>query len=64
MENTLLDYQCLLDYQYFKGHYQLIAVNLSKQIELNADSRVIQQIDFYGMLKTDSQKCIVLEKSK
>ena len=35
---------CLLDYQYFKDHYNLIAVDLSKQKELEADSRVIQQI--------------------
>ena len=55
---------CLLDYQYFKDHYQLIAVDLSKQKELDADSRAIQQIEFYGMLKTNSQVCTVLEKSK
>ena len=42
---------CLLDYQYFKDHYQLIAVSISKQKELDADSRAIQQIEFYGMLK-------------
>ena len=55
---------CLLDYQYFKDHYQLIAVDLSKQKELDADSRAIQQIEFYMMLKTKSQVCTVLEKSK
>ena len=55
---------CLLDYQYFKDHYQLIAVDLSKQKELDADSKAIQQIQFYGMLKTDSQVCKILEKSK
>ena len=55
---------CLLDYQYFKDHYQLIAVDLSKQKELDADSRAIQQIEFYGMLKTNSQVCKVLEKLK
>ena len=55
---------CLLDYQYFKDHYQLIAVDLSKQKELDADSRAIQQIEFHGMLKTNSQACTVLEKSK
>ena len=55
---------CLLDYQYFKDHYQLIAVDLSKQKELEADIRAIQQIKFYGMLKTNSQVCTVLEKSK
>ena len=45
---------CLLDYQYFKDHYQPIAVDLRKQKELDADSRAIQQIEFYGMLKTKS----------
>ena len=55
---------CLLDYQYFKVHYNLIEVDLSKQKELDADSRAIQQIQFYGMLKTNSQVCTVLEKSK
>ena len=55
---------CLLDYQYFKNHYQLIAVDLSKQKELDADPRAIQQIEFYGELKTNSQVCTVLEKSK
>ena len=55
---------CLLDYQYFKDHYQLIAVDLSKQKELDADPRVIQQIEFYGKLETNSQVCTVLEKSK
>ena len=33
---------CLLDYQYFKDHYQLIAIDLSEQIE------------FYGMLTTNA----------
>ena len=55
---------CLLNYAYFKDHYQLIAVDLSKQKELGADPRAIQQIEFYGMLKTNSQICTVLEKSK
>ena len=55
---------CLLNYAYFKDHYQLIAVDLSKQKELGAAPRAIQQIEFYGMLKTNSQICTVLEKSK
>ena len=42
---------CLFDYQYFKDHYQLIAIDLSKQKEWDADSRAIQQIEFYGILK-------------
>ena len=56
--------RCSLGYQYFKNHYQLIAVEISKQKELDADPRAIQQIEFYGMLNTNSQVCTVLEKSK
>ena len=55
---------CLLDYKYFKNHYQLTAVDLSKQKELHADPRAVQQIDFYGKLETNSQVSTVLEKSK
>ena len=51
--------ECLLDYQYFQDHYNLISVDLSKQKELNSDSRAIQQIEFYGMLKTNSRMCTV-----
>ena len=55
---------CLLDYDYFKNNYQLIAVHLSKQRELDADPRAIQQIEFIGMLKTRSNVFTILEKSK
>ena len=55
---------CLLDYQYFKDHYQLIAVDLSKQKELDADPKANQQIEVYGKLGTNSKVCTVLEKSK
>ena len=37
---------CLLDYQYFKNPYKLIAVDLSKQKEFDAHPRTIQQIKF------------------
>ena len=46
---------CLLDCQYFKDHYHLTAVDLSKQKELDADPRAIQQTEFYGMLDNNSQ---------
>ena len=55
---------CLLDYEYFKKNYQLIAVDLSKQRELDADPQAIQQIEFIGMLKTRSNVFMILEKSK
>ena len=31
---------------------------------MDADSRAIQQTEFYGMLKNNSQVCTVLQKSK
>ena len=36
----------LLDYNYFNKHYKLVAIDLSKQKELDADPRAIQQIEF------------------
>ena len=58
----------LLDYDYFKKHYKLIAVDLSKQKELDADPRAIQQIEFKYMLEgnNDNNSTIywVLENSK
>ena len=55
---------CLLDYGYFKKNYQLIAVDLCKQRELDADPRAIQQIEYNGMLKTRSNVFTILEQSK
>ena len=54
----------LLDYNYFKKHYKLVAVDLSKQKELDADPRAIQQIEFKYRLGTNSTIYWVLEKSK
>ena len=55
---------CLLDYQYFNVYYQLIAIDLSKQKEVDADPRAIQQTELCGTLRTDSQVCTILEKIK
>ena len=54
----------LLDYSYFKKHCKLVAVDLSKQKELDADPRAIQQIEFKYILGTNSTIYWVLEKSK
>ena len=54
----------LLDYNYFDKHYKLVAVDLSKQKELDADPRAIQQIEFKYMLETNSTIYWVFEKSK
>ena len=54
----------LLDYNYFKKHYKLVADDLSKQKELDTDPRAIEQIEFKYMVQTDSTIYWVLEKSK
>ena len=54
----------LIDYDYFKKYYKLVAVDLSKQKELDADPRAIQQIEFKYILETNSTIYWVLEKSK
>ena len=41
---------CLLDYIYFKSHYKMIAVDLSKQQAVDADPKAIQQINFTANL--------------
>ena len=54
----------MFDVSYFDKHYKLVAVDLSKQKELDADPRAIQQIEFKYMLRTNSTIYWVLEKSK
>ena len=39
----------LIDFEYFKQHYRLIAIDLSKQKELEQD--IVQQINFIGSLE-------------
>ena len=54
----------LLDYEYFSKHYEIIAIDLSKNTELeNPDLK--QQIDFIGKLKEDeATMCFIIEKSE
>ena len=42
---------CLLDYDYITNHYKLIAIDLSRQKELDADPKAIQQIEIVRQLK-------------
>ena len=57
---------CLLDYSYFKGHYKMIAIDLSKQQALDADPRAIQQINFTANLDRDGNTrfYFILEEAK
>ena len=57
-----------MDYAYFKDNYRLIAVDLSKQKDLDVDPRAIQQIVFQGVVGEDNDAKIrlytILEQSK
>ena len=53
----------LLDYEYLKDHYKLVAIDLCKQIELeNPDLK--QQIIFIGRLEEDATMFFITEKKE
>ena len=47
----------MLDYDYFKNYCSLVAVDLSRQKELDADPTAIQQIEYVGQLKIQTVQC-------
>ena len=55
----------LLDYEYFKEHYKLTAIDLSKQIELE-NKDIKQQINFIGTIDRDDAAFMffIIEKSE
>ena len=57
---------CLLDYSYFKDYYKMIAIDLSKQLVLDADPRAIQQIIFTANLDRagNTKMFFVIEEAK
>ena len=63
----------MLDYDYVRDHYRLIAIDLSKQKELDDDLKAIQQIEFIRQLKNSEDEAFanesifvikILEKTK
>ena len=52
----------LLAYDYFKKHYKLIAIDLSKQQVLQENEDLIQQINFIGRLENAANVFIIIEK--
>ena len=53
----------VLDYEYFKDQYQIIAIDLSKQIELeNPDLK--QQINFTGRLEENNTTMFFIIEKK
>ena len=57
---------CLLNYQYIKDYYKLIAIDLSKQQAVDPDPRAIQQINFIANLDRAGNARIyfILEEAK
>ena len=54
----------LLDYDYFKKHYKLIAIDLSKQQVLQENEDLIQQTNFIGRLENAANIFIIIEKKE
>ena len=57
---------CLLDYSYFKDHYKMIAIDLSKQQALDANPRAFQEINFTANLDRsgNTTKFFIIEEAK
>ena len=57
---------CLLDYFYFREHYKLIAIDLSKQPALDADTKAIQQLNFSENLDRvgNTTRIFIIEEAK
>ena len=53
-----------LDYDYFKKHYKLIAIDLSKQQVLQENEDLIPQINFIGKLEEAANVSIIIEKKE
>ena len=55
---------CLLDFAYFEKNYRIIAVDLNRQKDLDADPKAIQQIIFIGKTGNTVRIYYVLEQSR
>ena len=53
----------LLDYEYFKDHYKLIAIDLRKQSELE-NSDIKKQINLIGRLEQNATMFFIIEKKE
>ena len=52
----------LLDYDYFKKYYKLIAIDLSKQQVLQENEDLIQKINFIVKIEETANVFIIIEK--
>ena len=58
--------RCLLDYTFFKENYKLIAVDISNQQKLEADTKPMQQINFTESLEQskNTQRFFIIVEEK
>ena len=54
----------LLDYDYFRKHYKLIATDLIKQQVLQENEDLFQEINFIGRLENAANVFIIIEKKE
>lgn len=55
---------CLLDYSYFKDRYKLIAIDLTRQKELDGDPKSIQKLVFKREVTANVKIFYVIEQAK
>ena len=54
----------LLGYLYFKEHYTLMATDVSKNQELDADPKAMQKINIAGNLDQDRNTFFIIDDAK
>ena len=54
----------MLDYNYFKEHHKIIAIDISKQQKLDFDPKAIQQFNFTGNLENQSTMFLIIGETK
>ena len=55
---------CLLDYNYFKNHYKMISIDLSKQQALDADPKAVRQNNFTSNLVNSAPILFIIDEAK
>ena len=54
---------CLLDYNYFKNYFKMIAIDLSKQEVVDADPKAIQQISLTRNVARQATTFFIIEEA-
>ena len=54
----------MLDYNYFEKYYKMIAIDLSKQQSLDADTKVTQQINSTGNIENNAAIFFIIDEAK